>query len=358
MNKVSQVTAPLFDPAHPLAHSGKKVLIALSVLLAVILYYVARYSKGLEIVRTLLHVAPLSVVAMILVQTGYFVFQGLLFQGIYRSVGFKRQLSYTTLLYVAMNLINTAAPVAGLSGSIYMVHLEHRHGMDRSEGLLINFLYYMVDYVVFLVVLLVALGYIFVSSNISKTVVIAALVFAAYVFFLALSGTLLIARPDICYRVISWLNNLVGDFRKGKYPFNLEQVKAFVEDVRGAWLRSEHSWSYLGRAALAASGLHACSLGVLYLAFTALHVPASVQLMAAGYTVATLLNIVSVTPGGIGFAEGGMTAVFASMGVPVEQSLLVSLLYRTIFTWFPLLVGLPSISVLPGYAKRQADHNA
>lgn len=353
MNEVAEESPSLFDPEHPLAHVGRKIFVAVTLLAVVIIYYVTRYSKGAVIVRTLLHVAPLTILAMLVIQTLYFVFQGILFQSVYRTIGYPRSLFFGSTLYIAMNLINTVAPVAGLSGSIYMVYLERKGGMERSEGLLINFLYYMVDYLVFLIVLLVTLAYLFVTTEVSRTILWSSSLFAVYVLFLAFFGTLLITRPTVAYSVIERVNKFLGRFRGGKPFIKRNKIQRFVTDLQETWLRSQQSLEHLYRGAAAAFGLHACCLLVLWLAFKALHVDTTIQILMAGYTVGTLLNIVSVTPGGIGFAEGGMTAVFASLGIPVEQALLVSLLYRTVFVWYPLLLGLGSIHLLPKVVSAQ-----
>jgi uncharacterized protein (TIRG00374 family) len=87
---------------------------------------------------------------------------------------------------------------------------------------------------------------------------------------------------------------------------------------------------------------------MLWLGFHAFDVHTNFRLLIAGYTVGTLLNIVSVTPAGIGFAEGGMTAVFVALGVPLEEALLVTLLYRTAVVLYTVGVSMVAIHFVPG----------
>ncbi len=52
-----------------------------------------------------------------------------------------------------------------------------------------------------------------------------------------------------------------------------------------------------------------------------------------------LFLIVSITPQGIGVVEGVMTLVFTSLGVPAAQAAVVSLAFRGLTFWLPLLIG-------------------
>ncbi len=52
-----------------------------------------------------------------------------------------------------------------------------------------------------------------------------------------------------------------------------------------------------------------------------------------------LFWIVSPTPQGIGVVEGVMTLVFTSLGVPAAVSTTVTLAFRGLTFWLPLIVG-------------------
>lgn len=62
--------------------------------------------------------------------------------------------------------------------------------------------------------------------------------------------------------------------------------------------------------------------------------------LVAGYGVSILLQrAVFIIPGGIGVIEGGMVAIYTSLGVPGAISVVVILSYRLLSFWIPSLLG-------------------
>lgn len=346
----------LFDPNRPLARGGSKLLIAVSLLVAVIFYYVARYSSGrqLEMAFGIIKQHPLYLLGMLLAEGVYLFLQGNFFQRIYQAVGLQRQLRYLIGLYISMNLVNTVTPVAGLSGSIYMTYLEHKNGMQRSESVIINFLYYLTDYIVFLLVLFVSLMYLLIRGQVDHTILLFSLIFLVFVLGVGLLGVSLLTHPTALHRFIHWVNNTFTWLtRRNRRWIKSSSITRFVREAQMVWQETQHSTGAVVLASLFAAGLHISCLFLLWCAFQTLQIPASLPILLAGYSIATLLNIISITPGGVGVAEGGMTAVFHSFGIPVGQALLVTLLYRIFFIWFPLALGLATIHFLPQLASRQ-----
>ncbi|MCC2631603.1 MAG: putative rane protein, partial [Patescibacteria group bacterium] len=264
-----------------------------------------------------------------------------------------RDTPYLVSLYLSMNLINTVAPVVGLSGAAYMIYLEKGNGLKKAESILINVLYHLIDYLVFLFILVASLIYLYVLGEITPTIVLTSLVFAGFVIAFGLSCLHLLGNPQNLAKTIRFFDRIAVrlSFSKKK-AVDMRKVNNFSEKAQLVWKQSHLQPKLLGRAAASSFCIHAVSLGLLWLSFWAIGISANLQIVAAGYTVGTLLRIVSVTPGGIGFAEGGMTAVFTALGLPLEQSLIVTLLYRTVFTWLPLLLGVPAHHLLPQLARK------
>jgi hypothetical protein len=50
--------------------------------------------------------------------------------------------------------------------------------------------------------------------------------------------------------------------------------------------------------------------------------------------------MIPLTPGGLGFVESGLTGVLTVAGVPLDQAVLATLLYRVFSYWLPLPAGL------------------
>jgi uncharacterized membrane protein YbhN (UPF0104 family) len=52
-----------------------------------------------------------------------------------------------------------------------------------------------------------------------------------------------------------------------------------------------------------------------------------------------LFWMVSITPQGIGMVEGAMVLVCTSLGVPAAEATAITLAFRGLSLWLPLLVG-------------------
>ena len=77
----------------------------------------------------------------------------------------------------------------------------------------------------------------------------------------------------------------------------------------------------------------------LYLIFVAAGHAVNPGVLLTGYGLPLLLGKVSFLPGGVGVVEGTMTALYDSLGVPDEVTVVVILAYRAISFWLPLLLG-------------------
>jgi hypothetical protein len=52
-----------------------------------------------------------------------------------------------------------------------------------------------------------------------------------------------------------------------------------------------------------------------------------------------LLALIPLTPGGLGFVEAGLVGTLTVAGVPANDALTATLLYRLVAYWLPLPVG-------------------
>jgi hypothetical protein len=85
---------------------------------------------------------------------------------------------------------------------------------------------------------------------------------------------------------------------------------------------------------------------ILILVFLAFKIPISIGTIIACFSIATLFVIVSPTPAGIGVVEGALTLALTSMYISLEDAAVITLSYRGITFWLPMLVGMISLRVL------------
>jgi uncharacterized protein (TIRG00374 family) len=95
------------------------------------------------------------------------------------------------------------------------------------------------------------------------------------------------------------------------------------------------------------------TVGVLWAAFWAVNNPLPPSVVMMGFGVGLFFSLVSFVPGGLGIMEGSMTAVFVSLRVPLEPSVLAVLIFRLTYQVVPLLVSLFFFHGLVRQAIRQ-----
>jgi uncharacterized protein (TIRG00374 family) len=79
----------------------------------------------------------------------------------------------------------------------------------------------------------------------------------------------------------------------------------------------------------------------LALVFIALGTTPRVSALLVGFGVTQLATAIPITPGGVGFVEGGMVGAFATLGYGTSLATSVVVVYRVLATWLPVLAGVP-----------------
>lgn len=154
------------------------------------------------------------------------------------------------------------------------------------------------------------------------------------VVLLALVASIIavLRSPPTGDRIVAWLGRRhdalaarVGDWRAS--------LRAVTEDPPDqAELASIAAWALLKWSADIAS---------LALVFVALGAAPRLSALLVGFGVTQLATAVPVTPGGLGFVEGGMVGAFVTLGYGAGRATSIVLAYRVLSTWLPVLAGVP-----------------
>jgi uncharacterized protein (TIRG00374 family) len=89
--------------------------------------------------------------------------------------------------------------------------------------------------------------------------------------------------------------------------------------------------------------IHAASLMSLFALFLAFHHRARFGVVVAGYAVGILFWKMSIVPEGVGVVEGVMILVYTSLGVPGTRATVISLAFRGMTYWVPMIIGLVAL---------------
>jgi hypothetical protein len=102
----------------------------------------------------------------------------------------------------------------------------------------------------------------------------------------------------------------------------------------------------------------ASQLLILALVFLAFKIPISIGTIIACFSISSLFVIISPTPAGIGVVEGALTLALTSMYISLEDAAVITLSYRGITFWIPLLFGMISLRVLERAGIRSDSNNS
>ena len=164
------------------------------------------------------------------------------------------------------------------------------------------------------------------------------------VLFTAASLVLTVAifRPNLTHQLLARLqrliNRLMAYFHRPSF-LSEDWVDRNAKEFSEAAAAVRQNPLKLARTvglALLASGLN---MTCLYLVCRAYNQPIGLATLLAVYSMSMLFWIVSITPQGIGVVEGVMALVFTSLGIPSIQATTITLVYRGLVFWFPLLLG-------------------
>jgi glycosyltransferase 2 family protein len=84
----------------------------------------------------------------------------------------------------------------------------------------------------------------------------------------------------------------------------------------------------------------ASAVAALGFCFDALGSPIGPLVLLTGFSIGIVVGLVSMIPGGLGAQEGSMGAVYALLGVPLEQAVLAAILFRAVYYLAPFLISL------------------
>ncbi|MEW6274429.1 MAG: lysylphosphatidylglycerol synthase transmembrane domain-containing protein [Bacillota bacterium] len=269
--------------------------------------------------------------------------QSALYGAAYRLTGLPEATGRLFLLVLAASFTAAAVPGGAFSGAGLMVYDAARRGLDTARAMLANVVFFLLDYLAFLLILALALFYLFFHGALQEYQLIATGILTA----LVLAGFLLLAFGSRKPAAGAFSGNKPDKIGQ---PFPLGSLfrkkSAWAERFAGlaAQLAEAASALRADKPGLFRAALHALlmeligllQLEALFLAFGS-H-PAPGQLIA-GYAVGVLFMIVSITPSGVGIMEGAMAAAYVSVGIPLSKATLVTFTYRALSFWLPVFAG-------------------
>jgi len=179
--------------------------------------------------------------------------------------------------------------------------------------------------------------YLFTHGELKATQMLVIVVLVlAIIFFVMYVWALHYDRPLLTWRSLGLKNRIAKVFRRA---WSDTPVLAFIAEIYdGLALIKRNPWAFGQLVCLQFVALFLDSLTLLFL-FLAVGVHPHFSLVLLGYSLAYFFNSLTSLPAGGGSFEAAMTLTFTQLNMPYDVALSVTLLYRLLAFWLPLLVA-------------------
>lgn len=249
----------------------------------------------------------------------YIFIHGLMYKSSFSAVGTKVSLGDASMLFLKRNFVSVFLPAGGVSSLAFFSGTIEEKGVSKSQ---INFASSIYGFVGILSVLVIAIP-VFVYAIFQGSIgmgewfgLIAAflLIGLVYLFFRSIVKNGRVYRLLLKY--IPVIEVYLGDFRNNKIERN-----SFI-----------HTFLY-------SMLIEVVGIIHIYLAMVALNIPPSLIIATVSYVVAVVFLIISPFLRGLGAVEASMTFMLIRLGYHEAAAVSVTILYRFMEFWIPLLLG-------------------
>jgi uncharacterized protein (TIRG00374 family) len=332
----SQVTPP---KVHPWRYLPIIIILGLGVHLLV--PQITQLEHSWAVVKNLTWWAvALAVIAQILSYLG----NGFLLHSLASSEQNKLSIFKGAVIALASASIGLIAG-GWLTGAAVTYSWIKKETSNSSKALLAGTLPSILNNGVLLVAALFGTLYLLIIHDLSKSQMTE---FRIILLMLAIIAALIYISFQFPERMRKVLIEVLRFFTKlRKKPFDPEKTTSTLEQFLDAWkIFIKSNWLKPVLGAIANVGF---DMLTLYFVFVAAGDFISPGILFAGYGLPLFLGkIAFITPGGLGVVEGSMVALYDSLKVPNEVSVVVILGYRLISFWLPTIFGFIAAPYLTG----------
>jgi uncharacterized protein (TIRG00374 family) len=244
-------------------------------------------------------------------------------------------------------------PTGGLSGFALRLVMLNKKGVPGGRAVLVSFTQTVLTNVMLMVFVVYGLVHLILSGRLTTAAIVAlSVLVTALTLFLGgcmlmvyrrrLRARLLSKASDLSLRVLERLGRREAlETRVSRFFLHLEEGMEFFADRPRAMV-APLFWIFLDWL---------FTVAVLYTACLAVGAQVTYGEAAIAFSVGIVVAIASFVPGGVGVLEVALAGMFATVGVPTEQSVLAIFVFRVCFYVIPVLLSL----MLARGAFREAD---
>jgi phosphatidylglycerol lysyltransferase len=315
-----------------------------------------RFDQPQELRRILGAIRLDRVLESLACQIVYFAVFAASFHAAFSTVGIPTRTRDLIPLMFGSVFVNVVVPAGGPGGAALFAEDFARRGKPAARAATGVLLQLVADLSGFTLVLSAAVAVLFIEHTLGGFELGAAILLISATTGLCGALWFGMTRPASLLRESGWSQG-AANWLFGR----LIRPLALAKD----WARKNADEFHQGVGALAdrPAGLaatvslalfaHLLQVASLYLVFLAFNHPVGFGPLVAGYAVGMLFWIVAITPQGIGIVEGMMVLAFTTMGVPGTLAAVVTLAFRGLSFWIPMLVGFVAVQRLRGFSPNR-----
>lgn len=283
------------------------------------------------------------IIAALIFQLIFFYFFALSYAASFHTVGINTSTKRLFPLIFAYIFVNVVAPTGGVSGPALFATEASKRKESPIKTLAAVLIANIAQFTTFFIVLFFGFFYLFLNQELHLYQIIGAallLLLTGFLVFILLLGIFnqrkLLAGLKWIYRHFNRISKWIF---KNEDKFLQEHADKDVKEFSASVIRVLDNPRLFTRTFVMMLIAHAFNLVSLALIFMAFHQDFTIGILAAGYGMAVLFQIIGITPYGVGLSEGAMTLVLASLDIPTEKALLITLVFRGLSFWIPFLIG-------------------
>jgi uncharacterized membrane protein YbhN (UPF0104 family) len=297
-------------------------LFGLAILVAVALF-AAHRSEERELARLVTHARPAWLLLGLLLQMGTYVMDALIWQRIIARAGIARPVWSYLGLGLAKLFMNQVVPSGGMSGTLLVVRSLDRRGIPRGTSMAAVVVDLVSYYAAFVAALVVALGVVWISGDLTLYILLPAIIFAPVAAGIPVT-LILVSRGRT---LPPWLQRL---------PVVGAGLRSLTEATPGI----AHDGPLIARCASLQVAIFLLDAGTLWVMLFALGLSIHPAPVFASFMMSTLARTLGPVPGGLGVFEAASVATLKLVGVPIAAGLAATLLFRGFSYWLPMLPGI------------------
>lgn len=276
----------------------------------------------------------------------YYATGGMIFSYL-RSKGNLKDMSHwsMTRLALELNFVNHILPSGGAAGFSYLAWVLSRHNVSVARSTMAQLIRFVLTFLSFVLLLIVAMTMLTVSDHIDRTtVLIGGLLTVAAVGVTWLAIWLVNNRLRL-HRFSAWItktaNRVIRWFTRGRKKNTVKSavIRGFFDGIYDDYQAIRRERKVLIVPFLWATFANILDVSLLWISFWALGYMIDPALLFVAFGVASIAGAVSVTPGGAGVYEAVMVAFLAASGISPEIAIAGTLLARVTLLTGTILFG-------------------